>query len=212
MRVAHQRVQIKRTEGDSFGGRLPLREMQAQHDHACIPEEQDVVAADEQDGGIKCPQVRRIVRPAERREGPEARAEPRIQHVRVLFEPSAAALSAFFGRAGGLGSAINDSHSRIARGRDATARAVPDRNAMAPPELTRDAPIADIGQPIGENFALIIGNDLDLSFLDCCYGRISQGSHFAKPLRRDARLDHGLASIANTYREGVILYFDEQAL
>src|SRR5205807_2857210 len=112
----------------------------------------------------------------------------------------------------GLGSAINDSHSRIARGRDATARAVPDRNAMAPPELTRDAPIADIGQPIGENFALIIGNDLDLSFLDCCYGRISQGSHFAKPLRRDARLDHGLASIANTYREGVVLYLDEQVL
>src|SRR5207302_9709372 len=164
------------------------------------PEKQDVVAADEQRRGIKRAQVRRVVGPAQRRERPKARTEPRIQHVAVLFELSATAFRAFLRRAGRQRAAVNDYNSRIARGRDATAGAMPDRNAMAPPELPRDAPITDICQPIGEDLALIIWHDPDLPLLDRFCGSVSQGAHLAKPLRGDARLDHGFAPIADSHR------------
>ena len=41
---------------------------------------------------------------------------------------------------------------------------------------------------------------------------VGQRPHLAKPLRRDARLDHGFASIANPHRERMIVHFDEQSL
>src|SRR4029077_2876727 len=130
------------------------------------------VAADEQRCGIKRSQVQSIVGPAQSRKRPEARDEPSIQHIGVLFEPSAAALRAFLRRAGGQRSAVNDGYSRISRRRDATAGTVPDRDAMTPPELPRDTPIADICQPVGENLALIVGHDADLLLFNRRSGRI----------------------------------------
>ena len=186
--------------------------MQAEHHHPCIPEKENVVAADQQRRGIKRSHVRRIVGPAQCGKRPKPRAEPCVQHVRILLQLPAAAFRAFFGRAGGHRASSNDGHSRISRRRDAAARAVPDRNAVSPPKLARDAPIANICQPVGENLALVVGRNLDQALLHRCQPSISQRPHLAKPLCRHARLDHGFASIAHPHRERMIVHFDEQSL
>ena len=72
LRVQNERVQVERSEGNSLGSRFPRGEMQAEHDHARIPEKQNVVTADEQRRGIKRAKVWRIVGPAQRRERPKA--------------------------------------------------------------------------------------------------------------------------------------------
>ena len=72
LRVQNERVQVERSEGNSLGSRFPHCEMQAEHDHARIPEKQNVVTADEQRRGIKRAKVGRIVGPAQRRERPKA--------------------------------------------------------------------------------------------------------------------------------------------
>ena len=63
--IAHQRVQVERAEGNAIVGRAApvLHQVQAHHDHARVPEKQDVVAADQQAGGIEIAQVLRC-RPA----------------------------------------------------------------------------------------------------------------------------------------------------
>src|ERR1051325_8540312 len=47
-------------------------EAQAEHDHARHPEEEDVEAGDEDIGRIEDVEIRRLVRPAHRRERPES--------------------------------------------------------------------------------------------------------------------------------------------
>ena len=61
-------------------------ELQSHHHHARDPEEDDVEARDEHAGGIEGRELRRLVRPAERRERPERRGEPGVEHVLVLRE------------------------------------------------------------------------------------------------------------------------------
>mmetsp|Transcript_2264 Transcript_2264/g.6978 ORF Transcript_2264/g.6978 Transcript_2264/m.6978 type:complete len:363 (-) Transcript_2264:1436-2524(-) len=60
-------------------------ELQAHHDHSRDPEEQDVVARLETRRRVELVQVRGLFGPADRREGPEPRREPRVQHVAVAF-------------------------------------------------------------------------------------------------------------------------------
>ena len=109
-------------------------ELEARHDHARDPEEQDVGAAHEHVRRVERAQVRRVLRPAERRERPEPGREPRVEHVLVLPHGAAA------------GRAVR--HVIAAHG-DAAARiAVPHRNAMPPPELPRDVPVANGLEPV----------------------------------------------------------------
>ena len=63
-----------------------LHEVQAHHHHARDPEEDDVEAGDERAGWIKACELGRLVRPAERRERPQRRGEPGVEHVFVALE------------------------------------------------------------------------------------------------------------------------------
>ncbi len=60
-----------------------LHEMETHHHHAGDPEEDDVEAGDQHRGRIEALQLRRLVRPAERRERPQRRREPGVEHVLV---------------------------------------------------------------------------------------------------------------------------------
>src|SRR3569832_1151175 len=80
MRIAHQTVNIDLAE------RYLARELEAHHDHACDPEEDDVEAGHEHAGRIKGLELRRLSRPTQRRERPQRRAEPGVEHVVVLPE------------------------------------------------------------------------------------------------------------------------------
>ena len=103
-------------------------------DHARNPEEDDVIARHERIRGIVVPQLRRIVRPAERRERPQRRREPRIERVGILPQLCAA-----------LGA---DFDVRLADDDLAAFVAVIRRDAVTPPKLTRNAPVLDIFHPV----------------------------------------------------------------
>src|SRR5215472_8396882 len=138
------------------------REFQAHHDHAGVPEKQNVVGADQQAGGIKFAQVGRGVRPAEGCKWPERRAEPGVEDVGILCELRAAAFRALRRGARRSRMSLDDFDARIRRWDHLLAvRAMPDRNAMAPPELARDAPVANVFEPLQQNRALIVGHDFD---------------------------------------------------
>ena len=165
-------------------------EVEAHHDHAGVPEKQDVVAADEQARGVIGAEIGRVVGPAERGERPEAGAEPGVEDVGVLREFRAAAFRAFRGHACGAGVAVDDFDARIERGDHFLAvGAMPDGDAMAPPELARDAPVANIVEPVEQDGALIIGDDFDQPVEDGFFRGLGERLHFHEPLRGDARLD-----------------------
>ena len=139
-------------------------------------------------------------------------AEPRVEDVGILREFCAAAFRALRGNAGGAGVAFDELDARIGGGDHLLAVvAVPDGDAMAPPELARNAPVANVVEPVEQNRALIVGDDLDQAATDSFLGGLGQRLHFHEPLRGDTRLDFGLAAIADA--DGVRDIFDalEQA-
>ena len=78
--VRHQPVQVDGAE------RHLLHEVHAHHHHAGDPEEQDVPAGDQHAGRVVLRQLRRLVGPAERRERPQRRAEPGVEHVGIALQ------------------------------------------------------------------------------------------------------------------------------
>ena len=67
-------------------------ELEAHHDHPGDPEEDDVEAGHEHVGRIERGELRGLARPAERRERPQRRAEPGVEHVLVTGERHLAAV------------------------------------------------------------------------------------------------------------------------
>src|SRR5690348_11104728 len=110
------------------------QEVDAGHRHARYPEEDDVVAGLHDAGGVVAAQIGGVVGPAKRAERPEPRAEPGVEHVWVLGDRVAAAMGADQRRLAGDGDL-------------AAMAAVPGGDAMAPPELARDVPVANVLQP-----------------------------------------------------------------
>ena len=95
------------------------------------PEEDDVEAGDQHRARQERPQLGRLLRPAQRRVAPQRRREPGVEHVVVLPERRWPACPRLRSRLG-----------RVARDVDVARVVVPRRNAMAPPELARNAPVA----------------------------------------------------------------------
>src|SRR4030095_6703966 len=74
-----------------------------------------------------------LVRPAEGGEGPEPRREPRVEDVLVLTDGPAAARPL-----------VQVEAARVDVLRRVAVVAVPHGDAMSPPQLTRDVPVADV--------------------------------------------------------------------
>src|ERR1019366_5836485 len=106
--------------------------------------------------------------------------------------------------------ALRTLRGRLARHNDfAAVLAVPRRNAMAPPQLARDAPIVNVAHPLEISLGVILGNELDLPVFDRFDGAIGERLNLHEPLRREPRLDDGLAAIALAQRDNVILRADQ---
>ena len=103
--------------------------------HAGNPEENDVVARHERIGRVEIVEVGRFIRPAERGKRPQRRGKPCVERIGVLLKMRAAALGADAGRFAG-----NNCFAAVL--------AIPCRNAMAPPELTGNAPVLDVLHPV----------------------------------------------------------------
>ena len=143
-------------------------------------------------------QIHCLLGPAHRLERPERGAEPRIEHILILMDVRAAA--------------VHTRRNIGTRNRGlAAVRAVPRGNAVPPPKLTRDAPVADILKPVFIDFRKAFGDKADAPVLHCCNRRFREILHADEPLLRDERLDRRLAARAVPDRMLVLLRSDECA-
>ena len=164
-------------------------ELDAQHCHPRHPEEQDVEAGGEHRGGVEHLELGGLLGPAEGRERPEPRGEPRVEHVGVLAERSPALRAR-----GEIGA--GDVHAPVLV-------AVPHRDAVAPPELARDRPVADVLHPVEVGLAPRARDDLDLAGAHRLDRGLRErlGPHV--PLLGDERLHHRPAAVADPDRVAV---------
>ena len=88
--------------------------------------------------------------------------------------------------------------------------AVPHGDAVAPPQLARDAPVADVAHPVGVGVLPALGIEADLALLPRREPLLGQGFHFHEPLVGEVRFDHRVAAVAVADLVGVRLLPDEQ--
>ena len=183
--VAHEAVHIDGVERHLAG------EVRGHHHHPGDPEEDDVEARHEHGRRQERLQFLRLVRPAERRERHERGREPRVEHVFVALERAGVALRVGFGAGFFFG----------LRDEDLAVLAVPRGNLMAPPQLTRDAPVLDVFEPLivgggpvlRHEPDLAVAHDIERRFRDRL-ARIERAfgrglAHRDEPLVREHRLD-----------------------
>ena len=192
LRVAHQAVNQHGVEG-----RL-AHLLDAGEDHPRYPEEDNVIAGHQHTGGIEVFQILGFMRPAQRGEGPQSGREPGIQHVLVLMEMGAAALGALFRR-------ILADHGLAAF------VAVIGGNPMAPPQLTADAPVADVFHPVKVGLGEAFRHELHLAGAHCLDGGLSQRLHLHEPLGAGHRVYGMMAAVAGAHVVGVVLDLHHQA-
>ena len=135
----------------------------------------------------------RLLRPALRGESPQLRAEPGIQHVLVLMHVMAAALGAHVGV---LGKSVLPT----------AVLAVEHGDAVAPPQLTADAPVLKILHPGGVGLRPARGVEGDLAGVDGVERRPLELIDGDEPLLGQPRLQCGVATVA--VHDGVIEVLD----
>src|SRR5437867_928896 len=192
LRIAHRAVQVDGRE------RLPLHEVEAGHDHPRHPEKQDFGRGDERVPRVEARQVRRPLGPAEGRERPQPRGEPRVQHVGVLRHRPAAL--------GAAGRVLAVGPLMPAR------RAAEHGDAVPPPELARDVPVPDVLHPVLVGRAPALRDEPDLAAAVSGERGLGERPHLHEPLVAEPRLHHRVAAVAVAHRMLVRLALLEQPL
>ena len=129
---------------------------------------------------------------------PEAGREPRVEGVLVLADLGGAARLT---RRGGLDG-----------DRDALAGvAVPDGDAVPPPDLAGDAPVADVLHPVEVGALEALRDELDVAVGDDLDRGLRERLRVHPPLHRDQRLDDRPAALAVADGVGVRLFLLEAA-
>ena len=137
---------------------------ETEHHHPRYPEEEDVVASDQDTRRIELLQILRLIRPPQSGEGPERGREPGIENIRILY----ISIWSLF---------IWSEHDHLA------IRSVPDRDAMAPPELARYAPIVHLIDPIEIAWRKALRFDPYLALSHRICRRFGKRSYFDEPLQ-----------------------------
>ena len=166
------------------GVRHLAHEVEARHDHPRHPEEQDLGSGHQRVAGVERREVRRALRPAQARERHQPRGEPGVEHVLVLPHGAAAA---------GTRADVGPAHRGAAA---AFVLAIPHRNAVAPPELAGDAPVADALEPLGVVVAAALGDEPQRTVAVLLERGARERRHPDEPLVGEPRLHHGAAAIA----------------
>ena len=202
--VAHQRVDVDGRE------RHLLHEVQPHHHHARDPEEDDVEAGDEHVGRVIALQLRRLVGPAERRERPQRRGEPGVEHVlvavQILVGKARAPLRIggdvvpLLGRdlldVGVVRERVGDRIVLVLGDEDFAVRPVPGRNLVAPPDLARDAPGLDVLHPVEERRLPLLRHETVRRSRTAVDRRLRQRLGVDVPLIGEIRLDHRAGAVA----------------
>ncbi|CAM5735024.1 hypothetical protein STENM223S_03475 [Streptomyces tendae] len=177
-------------QGDGVERRGAVHRVEAEHHHPGDPEEEDVVAGDQDGVRVELRERLGLLGPAERGERPQAGGEPGVQDVGVL-------VPAFAARRLLVGADADD----LALG------AVPDGDAVAPPQLARDAPVVEVVDPVEVPLLHLLRVDLDLAVADGVAGGLGQRADLDPPLHGQPRLDGGLTAraVADAVDVGTLL-------
>ena len=131
--------------------------------------------------------------------GPQAAAEPGVQHIAFLLNGRAAA--------GGTGYGVINAGVVFA-----AVGAVPHRDAMPPPQLPADAPVADVLQPVEIDADEPFGDDFNIAVDHSGVGPPGDAvglrvpAHIEEPLQADEGFHHFLAALALAHGMVVILH------
>ena len=155
--------------------------------HTDNPEKDNVISGYQHIRRIEIIQVFRLIRPAQCRERPQRRGEPCIQRILILCKMRTAALRALLRRM-----AVNNNLAALI--------AVVCRDSVSPPDLTGDAPVLNIFQPVQINLVKAVRHKLQLSCFQSIDGRFCQFFHLYKPLLFDQRLYCSAAAVMGSDR------------
>ena len=130
------------------------------HDHARHPEEDDVGSGDEVVGGVVVLElgVVGVEDAVEERQRPQPRAEPSVQGIIILaqvFEGQILVTRLLDGEFQGFFGSFSDHETAFGQ--------VVGRNLMAPPQLTADAPVLDVLQPVTVEVDIFGGIEFDVA-------------------------------------------------
>src|SRR6185437_12625012 len=128
---------------------------------------------------------------------PEPGREPCVEHILVLSHRAAAVRTR--------------RHIGTAHRHAAMILAVPHGNAMSPPQLARDVPVADAFQPVDVDRFPSLGENTNASAAHTVESGSSELAHAHEPLIRETRLDNRAAAIAMPHRVLVRFDFRERA-
>ena len=195
------------------GKRRLAGESAGHHRHPGHPEKDDVKAGDQHTGGVPALEISSLLlRPTQSGEGPQTAGEPRVQRILVLLnlglgaELGAGLLQRLGFIAGHhIGGGVGVAPAAFADHK-------PGGDAMAPPQLTADAPIADIGKPVAIDLAPALRHKLRLGLLKGFTAAGGQRLRLHKPLGGEQWFDGHLAAIGVGNAVAVRLHLDQAAL
>ena len=187
--VPHQGMHIHVAEGHV------VHEMQPHHHHPGHPEKEDVEAGHQGRCRVEGLQQLGLLGPAHGGKGPQGRAEPGVEHVGVPDDAAVAAL--------GTGRGVVHGNHDLTAG-----LAGPGGDLVAPPDLARDAPVADVQHPVVVGLGPVGRDDGGLAGFHGLDRLFGQGFDLDEPLGGEVRLHHGLAAVAvaHTVLEGLDLF------
>ena len=191
--LASLSIENEAVDQNIFEGRFPCME-QGGEDHAGNPEEDDIPTGDQHGIGEVFFHIRGLIGPAKGRIGPHGRGEPGIQHILILMNMSRAA----FRTDGGIFSYADFRAAVVA---------VPDGDPMPPPELTGNAPVADIFHPAEIDFIKAGRHKRGIAVFHGFDGRFGQGFHFEEPLFGNEGFHGGAAAVAMTHGVNMNFFF-----
>ena len=170
-------------------------EVKSHHHHSCDPEEDDVKSRHQHICRVVTANFWRLVRPAKCRKRPQSRREPGIEHVFVAGQRGCLAIMRFSRRGGGI-LVFLDEHRTI--------RAIPRRDLVAPPQLSRNAPGLDITHPVEVGFFPMFRHELCATLFDRSDSRGCKRRSIGIPLIGQKGFDRHPATISIGYRVGLL--------
>ena len=175
-----------------------VHELETHHDHPGDPEEDDIEAGDKHGRRVISVEIACLLRPAERRKGPQRRGEPGIEDILVLCKRHFVTMMRL---------CLLPRRLFIAGDKCVSILVVPGRDPVSPPELAADAPVLDVPHPFEIGFRPVVRNEPDRPIFHGADGRFRQRTCFYIPLIRQVGLDYRTAAITPWHHQLVVVCF-----
>ncbi|MNI07776.1 hypothetical protein D3C73_607910 [compost metagenome] len=177
-----------------IGERLIPGKFKCAEDHPCHPEVDNIISGHQNIVRVIPLIVAAVlIRPAQRCKRPQVGAEPGVQNILILSQIVKAADSARF-----LFTVCNKYFP--------CGFGVPGRNAVAPPQLAGDAPVADVLNPVQIGFLKTFRYEVDAAAVFLGSNRLlGQRLHLYEPLGGQIRLDYSTGTLAVSHLVHMVL-------